>query len=64
MNHNDFDPHLLIGLLSLATSALSTLLTLLIVAFGPLAALIVIAFITSSAITAAVIWHFQQRAPP
>lgn len=42
---------------------LDTLLTLLIVAFGPLAALIVIAFITGSVLTAAVMWHLQRRAP-
>ena len=63
MRRNDCDPNLLTGLLSLAIGVLDTLLTLLIVAFGPLAALIVIAFITGSVLTAAVMWHLQRRAP-
>jgi hypothetical protein len=64
MNRNDFDLNLIVGLLSLATGVLGILLTLLIVAFGPLAALIVVAFIAGSVITGTVMWRFQRRAPP
>jgi hypothetical protein len=58
------DLNLLVGVLGLSTSLLSILITLLIVAFGALAGLIVAAFITGSVITAAVMWHFLRRAPP
>jgi ABC-type tungstate transport system substrate-binding protein len=64
MNRNDFDLNLLIGLLSLASSVLGIMLTLLIAAFGPLAGLTVLAFITGATITGTVMWLFQRRGPP
>ena len=51
-------------MLALGTSLLGILITLLIAAFGALAGLIVVAFITGSVITGAVMWRFLRRAPP
>ena len=64
MNDKNFELNLLIGLLGLGTSLLSILITLLIVAFGALAGLIVAAFISGSLITGALMWRFLRRAPP
>jgi hypothetical protein len=64
MNDNNNDLNLLIGLLGLGTNLLGILVTILIVAFGALAGLIVAAFIAGSVTTAAVMWHFLRRAPP
>ena len=64
MNDKNSDLNLLLGMLALGTSLLGILITLLIAAFGALAGLIAVDFITGSVITGAVMWRFRRRAPP
>jgi hypothetical protein len=61
---NTHDANLLVGLLGVAIGLVSLLATILIAAFGALGGLIIAAFITGSAITAALMWRYRRRAPP